>query len=88
MSDWNLITVETEIQCRRIISFGMPDTDPFFSHMGCDLCDSLPCDVYTVENLVDDEEGVEKDGVMDEMDICGICLNFVHNGEVPEGCDA
>ncbi len=66
--------------CNCVTVAGGYDVDPGFSHQGCDCCnDGLGNNVEPVVGYNPKTKEVEELG-----DICGECLCFFANGELPE----
>jgi hypothetical protein len=55
-----------------------PDRDEFgFMHQNCDLCNALPGDRHAATALY-------ADGTYEALRICGDCLQYIANGELPQ----
>ena len=52
-----------------------------FSHLRCDLCDGLPSDRYAVTALPEDPA---KNYDYIPLSVCGDCLQYIANGELPD----
>lgn len=58
-----------------------PDRDNLgFSHCECDLCGALPGDRYAVSGIVDKNSKFYHYA----LSVCGDCLQYIANGELPD----